>query len=100
MIFRPAELIPGKLYSFTDSFNYSAAIYVLPASKDEEGGWDINDEWTARVNVAEFRNVLLCVDTTIRFSPTVMSNNDLHGIFLAGENLVCVEAVYVKPCLI
>jgi hypothetical protein len=23
------ELIPGNLYSFTDSFNYSAAIYVL-----------------------------------------------------------------------
>jgi hypothetical protein len=66
MILRPAELIPGNLYSFTDSFNYSAAIYVLPASKDEEGGWNINDEWTARVNVADFRNALLCVDMVMR----------------------------------
>ena len=92
MIFRPAELIPGNLYSFMDCFNDTAAIYVIPASKDEEGGWDINDEWTARVNVADFRNALLCVDM-------VMRDREPAGIFLAGENLICVEAVYVKPCL-
>jgi len=87
------ELIPGNLYSFTDSFNYSAKIYVLPAFRNEDGGWDINDEWTARVNVADFRNALLCVDM-------VMMDREPAGIFLAGENLICVEAVYVKPCSI
>lgn len=87
------ELIPGKLYSFTDSFNYSKSIYVLPSFKDEEGGWDINDEWTARVNVVEFRNALLCVDVFLR-------NGEPAGIFLAGDNLICVEPQYVKPCLI